>query len=114
MTFESTLSFDEFFDSETRDWFSDGGCHELAVSLHRLYDWPLYVVTPGSQEDWVHALVKVPDEELYVDIEGMWTLEEIHQKYPRMKLVSCSQELFGEVSTYSEIAEEVYQAVQSL
>ena len=70
------LIHDEFWFSErTREIFTEGACYTLAKSVARLVGGTVMYVVDSSSNEPFHAVVKVKD--FYVDIYGVWKLENL-------------------------------------
>jgi hypothetical protein len=70
------LIHEEFWFSErTREIFTEGVCYTLAKSVARRVGGTVMYVVDSSSNEPFHAVVKVKD--LYVDIYGVWKLENL-------------------------------------
>ena len=83
---ESFQEFTDDYDFENHN-FNIGDCDIYAVSLHRLYGYPLYVIRGyflepewGGEREWdyedCHIMVKLPNGN-YMDSSGEATEEEM-------------------------------------
>jgi hypothetical protein len=70
------LIHEEFWFSErTRETFTEGACYTLAKSVARRVGGTVMYVVDSSNNEPFHAVVKVKD--FYVDIYGVWKLENL-------------------------------------
>jgi len=87
VVFESDSKFSDDYDFSKHS-FTSGDCDIYAVSLHRLYGYPLYVVRGWYEDDLgedndfnyedCHIVVKMPNG-LYLDSEGEQGEQELRQ-----------------------------------
>lgn len=86
----------EWDDSEWHEYFTQGQCHSLALSLQDLAGWPIYMLCThpkntymdvhnhemdrASIDLWCHAVAKHPSG-LFVDIEGAHTADELIERW---------------------------------
>lgn len=67
-------SLDCLFDPSIIHKYLNGGCGALALSLHRLSQWPIYGISLISPDVTTpipsHYVLKVPDSEFFIDITG--------------------------------------------
>jgi hypothetical protein len=69
--------------------FTEGDCWILAIHLHLLTDWPVYVVDDGA-----HWVVKVPGEDLYLDVTGVHTRSSLLWYWKMKSLRRCDSYTF--------------------
>lgn len=69
-------------------YFTCGWCYELATYLHQEHEWPVWILTSVDRDTYLkepvgsgcHAVVQVgPDT--FLDIQGLWTADELKDEY---------------------------------
>ena len=74
--FWKTIMFEDF-DYLLDDWFNCGYCHVLALALHEITGFPMYLaVNEGQDLTFCHVLVQTPDGR-FLDFNGLRYQEDI-------------------------------------
>lgn len=64
-------------DENARTTFTNGQCHSFALALHKRTGFPLVGVQKGWWPGYGHFMVHDTDRDLYLDIEGAKTEDEV-------------------------------------
>ena len=70
--------------------FTEGDCWILAIHLSRLTGWPVYTVDHDR-----HWVVRVPGEDRYLDITGVYTRQRLLRHWDASSLARCDSILLG-------------------
>lgn len=96
---ESTKDPLKMSEERLKDFYMEGNCYYLALALHRMFGWPLYVL--GGYEDehkrddyrtihWFHVFVKHPNG-MMVDINGPISEAKWLEEWPDCEILPVSE-----------------------
>lgn len=74
--------------------FTEGDCWILAIHLSRRTGWPVYTVDHDR-----HWVVRVPGEDRYLDVLGVWTRGRLLRYWDASSLTVCESVLLGYART---------------
>lgn len=83
--------------------YTEGDCWILAMHIHWQTGWPIYLVGGGS-----HWVVRVPGQDLYLDICGRATRYQLLREWEASSLTRIPDELmaYATVDTRAGVLEE--------
>lgn len=89
--------------------FTEGDCWVLAIHLHRMTGWPIYLVDAGD-----HWVVRETGQDRYLDVTGVYTRSQLLRRWEATSLSRIDEQLleYAESDTSPESPMEAFEGSQ--